>query len=65
MNPDYRNVICPWQTPKEIYLAEKSVRSLMKKFSREEQIRLLRLDVPDRVWYPKGDGRPFDSSEAL
>jgi len=48
----YRNVINPWQTPREIKTQEKTVSKMLAwlKFSKEEEDKLLFLDKPDRVW---------------
>lgn len=48
----YRNVINPWQTPREIRSAEKMIdRMLAKlKLTQQEEFDLLRAEAPDRDW---------------
>lgn len=50
---DYRNVICPWQTTKELRLAVKFVDQLLRKLklTPPERAAILNIDKPDRIWY--------------
>lgn len=51
--PDYRNVICPWQTPREIRAQSKFLDRMFRKLDPFERRELLRLDSSDRVWLPR------------
>ncbi len=55
MNYRFRNVICPWQSIREIRAQAKTVASMLKKLalSPEEEDALLYLDRPDRIWVAK------------
>lgn len=48
----YRNVINPWQTPKEIRLAIKFITKMLRRIniSEEDALLLLRTNQPDRKW---------------
>jgi hypothetical protein len=55
MNPvpwKYRNVVNPWQSPKEIRLATRFIDRMVKRFklSGHEELALLRAEQPDRRW---------------
>ena len=55
VNPKFRNVLCPWQTEREIRSQEKTIEKMLKslKLSEEEEQKLLGLNLPDRVWVAK------------
>lgn len=55
----YRNVVCPWQTAREVHAQEKFLGRLEKDLHARgwtpEQIdALLNLDKPDRGWRARG-----------
>lgn len=56
VQPKFRNVICPWQSEREIKNAEKFITAMLKKLklSEEEERKLLLLDRPDWVWIANG-----------
>jgi hypothetical protein len=45
----YRNVICPWQTEREIKSAEKFIDRMLFKATDEEKLYILRYDQ-ERDW---------------
>jgi hypothetical protein len=51
----FRNVLCPWQTERELRSQSKTIERMLKKLklTEEEERKLLRLDLPDRVWVGK------------
>ncbi len=48
----YRQVICPWQTPKEIRSAEKFCDRIWQRLTEDERREVFRLDGPPREWRP-------------
>ena len=49
MNWFYRNVICPWQSEKDIRAAEKFIDRMLYKINEEEKKVILRYDQ-ERDW---------------
>lgn len=41
--PDFRNVICPWQTPREIRAQSKFAKKIWNSLSPEERVEIFKL----------------------
>ena len=54
MNPKYRNVLCPWQTKRDIKSQQKTLDKMLAELqlTPEAEAKLLGLDRPDREWRP-------------
>lgn len=52
MPSKFRNVLCPWQTEREIQSQTKFIERMLKKLklTEEQERELLFLDKPDREW---------------
>lgn len=48
--PQYRNVLCPWQSENDLKVQIKTLNRLMFGLSVDRRREILRLDLPDRVW---------------